>query len=309
MTNEKTDYSHIAIKASKKSGLAECIEKSFEAVDNNSVLPFERKRQLIYSLLTFRCVFDRELIDNPSPIFALYNLTKGKKLPEKLELYDLINVVISLDNATKELLALWYITTAFVILLEPPMDVVIFENIKKHLHIKAIFNAVLNMSYSIEIPCSIEELQAQDGIPRLLESWYAPYIDYILDENELEQTNAEVRFIEWLKNSKFNSVLVGSDRMLNSYPFDEGILVCNLASRSSLEGLVKVEERIKFLTDCITMIDEALKWARKKQCFLYYYKGLFNLGKGDKDMAKASFVAALEVNKEFKLAKEMLEKI
>jgi len=309
MSNTTSTHNDLAIEASHRSGLAECIEKSFNAVHLNTTLSFNIKQQIIYSLLTLRCVFDSELIDNPLPLFVEYNLVKGEKMPEKMELFDLVTSIISLDNCTQELLALWYIVTAFILILEAPIDLSVFNSIKKTLHTEKVFDTVLYMTYSIEIPCSIEELEAQDGIPKTLQDWYAPYIDYILEENDLGQTKAEQRFIKWLSEGRFNLVLVGSDRMLNSYPFDEGILVCNLASRSSLEGLVKVEERIKFLTDCISIVNDSLNWARKKRHFLYYYKGLFSLGIGEKESAKSCFIASLEFNKNFTLAKQMLEKL
>ena len=110
-----------------------------------------------------------------------------------------------------------------------------------------------------------------------------------------------------LHQGKFSTVLASSEQILNSYPHSEGVLVCNLAARSSLEGIVDKSERMEFLKQSIKFVDAALIWAKEKRHLMYYYKGLWHLVIGEKDTAKQSFKAAIHHNPNFDIAEKMLK--
>jgi len=110
-----------------------------------------------------------------------------------------------------------------------------------------------------------------------------------------------------LQSGKFSTVLASSEQILASYPHSEGILVCNLAARSSLEDIVDKSERIEFLKQSIKFVDAALIWAKEKRHLMYYYKGLWHLVLGEKDIAKQSFKAAIHHNPNFEIAEKMLK--
>jgi len=304
---EKNAEQNNLISQSTAVGIDETVSLSFVAIDTSKELSLPQKRTLIYSLLSFNCVFNADIIKDYTPLLKKYNLTKGAVMPVKEELYSMVLSIINLSTSDTYLKALWYITFSYLLLLNPPHNLTAFNKIKKTLITKIILKEVLNSKYSVLIKDTIEELESDTEIPPSVIEWLTHYITFKQSKNAKGATKEEERFLLWLQSGRFKEVFFGTEKYLDSYPDDSGVVVCNIAARISLdESIVPVLEREEFLKSTLTLIHTALESNNNKKVYLNYYAGLTNLALSNKDIAIEYFNRCLELKKDFEPAKKML---
>jgi len=293
----------------RKIGVHGAVELSFKLVEKNATLSEIKKRQLVYSLYCFRCLFDDELIKNPPAVLKAFNLVKGVNMPLKLDLYNLVYAVVSLKGASDILKAHWYASFAYCLLLEPPHESDVYVKVQKILTTDKVFKAVLYSDFSLYIRDSVEELEARDDMPHILINWYTPYIEYKHYRDSDDKTREEIKFLEWLKQGKFKQVYLGTEKLLDSLIDDDGILICNIASRVSLDGVLEEADRMALLNQTLALIESALERGSPKGMFLHYYAAIIHIAFKNNEAAKANLAACLELNPNFVLAQNMMKLI
>ena len=288
-------------------GIDECIRLSLTLIDADKKLTLDKKRSIIYSLFCFRCVFDDHLIQNPSPLFTQYNLVKGAVMPEKMDLYPLVHAIVSLPTCDNHLKALWYISFTYVLLLHAPHEENLYDDIYDLLCCPSVWDSVLATPYSIHLRDSVEELAAEADMPPRIIDWYSPYIAYKHQRDENGATREERKFLDWLAKGKFNDVFVGTEKLLDVLPDEDGILICNIAARISLENVVEQSAKLALLKETLALIESALERGSNKKLFLHYYAALAHIALQNNDAATANFSACLEIKPDFTPALNMLK--
>ena len=289
-----------------KIGVHSAVIKSFDLVKKATELSADKKRAIIYSLYCFRCLFDDELIKAVPSILAEFNLVKGIAMPEKLDLYDLVFAIVNLKGISVELKALWYAVFPYVMALDSPHDSSIYAKLLKLLTAPAVLKAVLYSEHSIYIKDSVEELEALGEIPSHIIDWYSHYIDFKHSRDDNGKTNEEIRFLDWLKDGRCKEVYVGTEKLLDTLFDDDGILICNIAARVSLDGIENENDRLIHLKQTLSLIESALERGSYKKIYLHYYAAIIHIALKNSDGAKANLAACLELNPNFPPAKNML---
>jgi len=289
----------------EKVGIDEAVRLAFKAVDRAKI-PAEKKRQILYSLYTLRRVFDNAEPAYVRPLLEKHRLVKGGSFPEKLDLYPLVFEAVSLNAADTPLLAAWYVTFPYVMLLGAPHDADIYAALQDVLCTEEVFEAVLDSPYGVYVRDSIEELEMQADIPAQLTEWYAPYIAYKNERDDEGKSREEKRFLKWLGEGRFGEVYAGTEKLLDTFPDDDGILLCNVAARISLENVFEESARHALLKETLSLIESALERGSERKIYFYYYAALAHLGLQNKDAAEANFAACLEIKPDFEPAKAMM---
>ena len=101
--------------------------------------------------------------------------------------------------------------------------------------------------------------------------------------------------------------MAGTEKLLDSFPDDEEILLLNISARISLAPSADFETRVKLLSDNFRIINDAFKIPLKKYNYFLYYRGLTRLGMNDPEAAEADFKACLELDPKFEPALLMLK--
>ena len=285
-------------------GIDYALKLSFAAIDRADC---NNKRDLLYSLVCFGCMFDTVYATEPDPIVRKYDcLTEPE--PNKLDLYELTLTVLTLkgisDETASELRKSWYMTFAYMIIGEAPHSPELYLKIRSVTHTEENFAAVLASRYSVFIPATVEELRAQ-GASELLVDWYAPYLDYcqVRDGKGVTRETAECKRL--LALGQFDESLLRSERLLASFPDDFEIAVTDIAARVSLSGATDKQSRESLLRDTLSLIDDYIDVAPGQ--YFRYYRGLTLLGLMDIKGAREEFEACLARDPSFELAAFMLK--
>ena len=354
-------------------GIADAVLTAYDAIDRSD-LPDEKKRNLLFSVYSFRCLFDNKEMTYIHPILKKYACTfscalkkhplypkhraefeqvafdkttaipygglyvkdgadyvvrfdagspvwqelkrSGKlsgidtTIPEKFDLYQMTYEIISLNTADTGLKALWYLTFPYAMLLGAPHNPDLYEILFETLARREIFRAVIESPHSIYVRDSENELRAEEGIPAPAVAWYLPYLAYKNEKDEAGASREEKRFQAWLGAGKFYEVYAGTEKLLDTFPFDDGLLICNIASRISLHPAATDDTvRQNLLKETLALIESALQRGSEKKLFLLYYAGLAHLGLHNKEAALYNFIACTELNPNFQPAKVMIKAI
>lgn len=287
-------------KASARVGIDYGIKLSYTIVDKSDA---ENKRDLLYSLLCFGCMFDDDFAAEPDPVVKKYNCLAAPE-PAKIDLYELVHTTVTLPNATIELKTMWYLLFAYIILSEAPHDETLYKSLCSVLRTPEIFTQVLGSRYSVFIPPTVEELAAQ-GASSLLLDWYAPYIAYCAERDEHGATRETGECKRLLALGRFDDALLRSERLLSAFPDDEQVALVNIAARVSLSSTANKEERISFLKETLSVIDDYVDIAQTP--YFRYYRGLTLLGLMDTVGARREFEICLTADPSFELAALMLK--
>lgn len=224
-------------------------------------------------------------------------------MPEKLTLFELVLAAVSLNTATAELKANWFINLPFLFYLGAPVEFDLFEEIKKKVYSDEVFNLVLESKYSDNIYYCREEMI--DEHP-LVADWYTPFIDW---KNELTEKGVS-RITEFVQKKlalgDYKYVMDTTERLLDCFPDDEEILLLNVAGRMSLCASVDFETRVKMLGENFKIVNEAIMNKAKKYVYFLYYRGLTRLGMQDPGNAEADFRSCVELDPKFEPAIMML---
>lgn len=286
--------------AAARVGIDYAVKLSYAAVDDSDLT---NKRDLIYSLACFGCMFDDSFATDPDPIVRKYNCLSLPE-PKKEDLYELAHTLVTLPKATAELKKTWYMTFAYVLVSGAPHNSELYERLREILHTEEIFKEVLESRYSVYIPPTTEELVAQ-GAPAALTEWYAPYISYCAERDEKGVSRETRECKRLLALGRFDEALLRSERLIAAFPDDLQVAVTNIASRVSLSGAASTEARTALLKETLTLIDDYLPYSDSQ--YFRYYRGLTLLGLMDTVGARREFEECLNNDPSFELAALMLK--
>ncbi len=284
----------------ERAGVDYCLLCSYAAVDKSD-LP--NKRDVLYSLVCFGCMFDMRFAQSPDPIVTKYKALDFPE-PQKLDLFSLVHTLVFLPQATNELKAMWYQLYPYVLLSGTPLNEKLHADITKALCSEQVYEAALQSRYSVFVPATNDELRAQ-GYPQAVLDWYAPYQAYCAKRDEKGVTRETREVKRLLALGRFDDALTRSERLLSFFPDDEQIALSNIAARVSLVRVRTEQERTKLLSDTLTLIDEYLPCSNNT--YFRYYRGLTLLGLMDTTAARDEFERCLKEDPSFELAQFMLK--
>lgn len=227
-------------------------------------------------------------------------------LPELYSLYEMVDKIVGLDNASIELLAIWYQMYPYIVLIETPHEEDLFNRFKDALCNESVYNQVLKSKYSINIPGSVKEMWAME-LPSRAVDWYLDYDEYINQNTEKGITRVVEQLQLLLSRGDFNNAFLRSEKLLDTQVDDENILLVNIASRVSLCD--KFEDKGKLLNETLGMLKEILSVKREKKIYFIYYTGLVQLALKDISKARAAFMECLKLDERFELASFMLKSL
>lgn len=351
---------------SENLGIDFAFKLSLTYIDKSN-LTFEEKRKLIFSVYSFRCLFDNGEMTYINPILKKYYCTFADKLEnhplyssrkeefeqikrdktfeipygglyvkdgessnyclrfdcgsevwqyytqsnkltgvaatliKKYSLYEMVNLIVSLSNADNELKAIWYIMFTYIIMIEAPHEVDFYYEIREKIFNEAIFNAVLDSKYSLNFPDTVKEMWAKDFSNTLID-FLLPYIEWKNEVTDKGITREVARFQKWLALGRFSDTLLGSEKLLDSFPDDENLSLVNIAARISLDITSLPEEKEALLKETISILEELLEKPSDKKVFFLYYYGLALIGLKLIDAAIDKFDEVLEINPNFEPA-------
>lgn len=286
----------------KSAGIDYAALIAYSAIDS-SALTREKKRDMLYSVLCFRCLFDNRMAVNPDPILLKYDCLKYPE-PQRLELYDLFYELVILNKDNYELKAMWYLMFPYVALAETPHDEECFAKLISVLFDDKVFEKVLSSRYSAAIPCTPEEMHAA-FLPETVIIWYLPYLTYKSEKTENGLSREEVYLQKALALGLNEEVYTKTEQLLNSFPDNEEIMLINVAARIALfKG--KADENRAMLGETLRLLDDYLTNKRKREVYFLYYRGLTLLGLMDIEAAKKQFNECIVLDPSFSLAKLML---
>jgi len=278
------------------------VTKSIELVATSNELAYSDKRNLIHSLYALFSVYDNGLMEK----WRVFLEADKNTSPEKLDPYFVINRVINLENTTAELKALWYLFFPLIIYLDCPFDEEIYDELVLSLQNDEVLDIVLYSNYSILIKDTVEELEQTLDTPGMVVEWYTPFIIYKSQTDNKGETREVIKLKKWLAEGKFSDVFYYTQKLLNSFPEDDNLILLNIAARIPLSETETEEQKIKTLKQILTIIDEALKLKSDKKIFFHYYAALVHIALKNPNAAKSNLIACLQLDKTFTQAEQML---
>ena len=332
-------------------GLNYLTKLSYAVIDRDEDTDYETKRNLLFSVYSFRCLFDTEPLYSLSSILVKYgcsfytktdisslehtykitdkNGSVGYKfdagspvwservragkitganafVPEKFTLYETVYKILSLKSANAEIKALWFIYFPYIFMIGAPIEYDIYDALKLIVHTPEVFSATLSLRYSDNICCTSEELRGEHP---LIVDWYEPFVDWKCERNEKGVSHETAKYQRALTLGDYAYVIEGTEKLLNSFPDDEEILLLNISARTSLSPSLDFESRVKMLSETFNIICDAFKTQLKKYHYFLYYRGLTRLGMNMPDHAETDFKACLEIDPKFEPALLMLKGI
>ncbi|MBQ8882459.1 MAG: hypothetical protein IJY70_03605 [Clostridia bacterium] len=332
-------------------GLDYLTKLSYAVIDRDEDTDFEVKRNLLFSVYSFRCLFDNTPLYSLSKTLVKYgcsfytqtdltgkentykvtdskgqvaykfdagspvwreNVKSGKitgvnaTIPEKFTLYETVYKIVSLKSATAEVKGLWLVYFPYVFMIGAPVEYDIYDELKKVIHTPEVFSAVLAGRYGDNICCTTEELNCEHPF---IVDWYAPFVEWKSEKNEKGVSRETAKYQRALTLGDYAYAIDGTEKLLNSFPDDEEILLLNISARTSLSPSLDFEKRVKMLSETFNIIGDAFKTPLKKYHYFLYYRGLTRLGMNMPDHAECDFKACLEIEPNFEPALLMLKGI
>ncbi len=217
-------------------------------------------------------------------------------LPDKPTLYETVNSIVSLDSATDELRALWLVYFPYVFMIGAPVEYDLLDELEAKINNPGVYKAALDGRYADNICCTTAELSGEHP---LVAEWYRPFIEWKSERNENGISRETAKYQRALMLGEYEYAMQGTEKLLDSFPDDEEIILLNISARSSLVAMAGLEKRVKLLSDNFRIINEAMKSAPKKYNYLLYYRGLTRLGMNDPEGAKEDFEASLKLDSHF----------
>lgn len=290
---------------SEKIGLDYCYKLSLAEVERSNA-DDKTKRDIMYSLLCLRSLFDNRMIVDPDPLLKKYKCLQHPE-PQKLDLYDLALRVVR--GATTELRAMWYLTFPLIIMMDAPHDEGKYAQLKSELMSEGVFDAVLKSRYSVYTPDTVKEMWAMD-YPSTAVDWYLPYLEYKQEKDEKGVMREVGECRRLLAAGSFEQCLSRCEKLLAVFPDDEELLLCDIAARVSFAGVKDEQSRLMLMRETLGMADDALLSAsNERRVYFMYYRGLTLLGLGDVKGSREAMLDCLSVVPNFELAKFMLKGI
>ena len=217
-------------------------------------------------------------------------------LPDKPTLYEAVNRIISLSSATDEVRAMWLVYFPYVFIIGAPVEYDLLDEIESKINNPGVYKTALDGKYADNICCTTAELSGEHP---LVAEWYRPFIEWKSEKNDKGISRETAKYQRALMLGEYEYVMHGTEKLLDSFPDDEEIVLLNITARSSLVAMAGLEKRVKLLSDNFRIINEAMKGTPKKYNYLLYYRGLTRLGMNDPDGAKEDFEASLKLDPHF----------
>lgn len=288
-------------RASARVGIDYAVALGMTAIDKSDC---ENKRDLVYSLLCFGCMFDDRFAAEPSPVVKKYDCLHLPE-PQKIDLYELTDILTGEKmpaDMLRELRKSWYMLFAYVLISGAPHSPELYEKLCGKLHTEEVFADVLQSRYSVFILPTEEELAAQ-GAPTLLLDWYAPYLRYCAERDEKNVTRETRECKRLLAAGQTEAAYLRAERLLAAFPDDREVAITAIAARVTPREQNK-EERARLLNDTLQLIEEYMDGEDTR--YFRYYRGLALLGLMDPVGAREAFEGCLEEDPHFELASFML---
>lgn len=277
---------------------------SYAAIDASKQLSKGEKRDMLYSCLCLRCLFDNRMAVEPDPILKKYDCLTMPE-PQKLDLYELVNKIVLLDSATVAVKAMWFLVFPYVIMIGAPYDEELSESIVSAVTTDEVFTEVLQSKYSLYTPVSAGEMLAND-LPTPVINWVLPYLDYlaIVNADGLNKMHEHLR--RDLALGRHEQVFARTELLLNTFSDDEEYMLINIAARSALftnrtpafEGIIP---------QTLELLNGYINQNTKRKIFFIYYRGLTYLALMQLNNAKTDFADCLTLDPTFQLATLMLK--
>ena len=348
----------------EQAGINYAVKLSYSAIDKSGIKS-EHKRDLLFAVYSFRCLFDNEEMLYINPILKKYECTfetdvtdhpdfnehkdefasliREKKpyaphggiivygdgapklrfdagsevweklvdagritgnaatVPQKPSLYRTVLDVVSLKTANDELKAMWYLVFPYIMLIDAPHETEVYYKLKEKIFTEKVFDAVLNSRYGVGVADSVQELWAAE-MPNTVVDWFLPYIEYKNEKNEKGVSRDVERYQKWLAAGRFSEVFAGTEKLLDTFPDDDTLLLTNIASRISLDTVKNEDEREKLLENTIEIIEGVLSEPNEKKAFFLYYHALALIGLKRLDEALDKLDETLDFNPHFESA-------
>lgn len=348
----------------EQTGINYAVKLSYSAIDKSGIKN-EHKRDILFAVYSFRCLFDNEEMLQINPILKKYECTFetelsahpcyekhgdefakilrekkpyaphggiivygdgapklrfdagseiweklvssgritgiGATVPQKPSLYRAVLDVVSLKTATDELKAMWFLVFPYIMLIDAPHETEVYYKLKEKILTEKVFDAVLNSRYGMGVADSVQELWAAE-MPNTVVDWFTPYIEYKNEKNEKGVSRDVERYQKWLAAGRFSEVFAGTEKLLDTFPDDDTLLLTNIAARISLDTVESVEEREKLLNDTIEIIEGVLSEPNEKKAFFLYYHALALVGLKRLDEALDKLDETLDFNPRFESA-------
>lgn len=321
------------------------IKANYNAVDK-SKLDWDEKRNILYSLYSFRCLFDSKELYRLSKTLLKYGVSfvTGNGDKNKEGVYEITD-----KKSGKTVFKYDVYSPCFIRDLKSgriksslPQKLTLYETALSCVKIaptslKALWFAFFPYVLAINAPVEhdiLDELKTQlccdkvfatllktdegdniyvdiedipDDVP-MLKDWYRPYVEW-----RREKPNGTARYneriIEHIKNAKFDVATTLCDAYLCAYPDDEDLVINTITARSALCASLNGKEREEFLKKNRELIDDAIASTIDKKAELLYFLGMNKLGFMDVEGASKAFAESLTINPNFTKSAIMLEGI
>lgn len=325
-------------------GLSKLIRKSYAAVDQSN-LDVNEKRNLLFSLYSFRCLFDNKEMYRLSKILLDYgcSFVCSQAYKNQKGVYEIK------DGKGKTFYKFDAGSPVFIKLLKEkklrkfasiPQKLTLFEMVYACITLNSATNALRALWYAYfpyvflvapiehdlydrikEILCTdkifglVLNTQEGDNIyvdeediredNPILKDWYAPFIAYRREKPDGTARYNE-RLLTIMKLGDFRKVMELSDLFLAAYPDDEDLLINNVTARLALCASAKGKEREDLLKLNLSVINDALASSVNNQASFLYFSGMTKLGLKDVDGAEKDFEATLKADPSYDNALKML---
>ena len=291
-------------------GLSYLTLMSYNRIDKSDLEECE-KRDILYSLYCFRCVFDDEELKRASAVLVKYGVSfvfkdkpDGEGVIEisennkKAYKFDVGSPAFALAVKNGGVDARFASLPQKLTLYELPNKIVDLPGADDEL--KAMwyiyFPYVILMGAPVEYDL-YEALKAKLCNPgvfsRVLDSryaenmfvtreemigehplivdWYGDFIDWKNEKTEKGVSRATAHIQKKLALGDYSYVMRESDRMLDCFPDDEELLLLNVAGRMSLCASVDFETRVKMLSENYKIINDAILSGNLKKYNYFLY--------------------------------------
>lgn len=283
---------------------------TYNRIDSSSA-DLQKKRDMLYSMYCFRCVFDNNELHRISAVLVKYGISfafaakpegdgvieaeqKGKKAYK----FDVGSPAYSLCVKKGKINPEFACLPQKLTLFELPYEIISLENADDEL--KAMwfiyFPYVILMGAPVEhdLYDALKEKLFNPGVfHRVMESkysesvfccreemagehpliidWYGAYIDW---KNELTEKGVS-RITAYIQRKlalgDYDYVMRESERLLDCFPDDEELLLLNIAGRMSACASADFETRVKLLSENFKIINNAITGGKSKKYNYFLY--------------------------------------
>lgn len=325
-------------------GLSKLIRKSYVAVDQSNLTQNE-KRNLLFSLYSFRCLFDNKELYRLSKILldygcsfvcskayknekGVYEIKDAKgKIHYKFDAGSPVFIRLLKEKKLKKFASI-------------PQKLTLFEMVYTCITLNSATTSLRAMWYAYfpyvflvaptehDLYDKIKEILCVDKVfarvldseegdniyvdeediredNPLLKDWYSPFIAYRREKPDGTARYNE-RLLAIMKKGDFRKVMELSDLFLSAYPDDEDLLINNITARLALCASAEGKERENLLKFNLSLINDALASTVDNQASLLYFSGMTKLGLKDVDGAEKDFEATLKADPTYEKALKML---